>query len=117
MSEIVSPRHILLKKRQKTVNDYSKKSIDNFKLVVDNTSLEIIDQEKQIIETYFGCLSQYQGIKNNSKKNLNCLLKYHNENFSLYPSKNILTPAEHVPLKILYIEIKLLFHLSCYIQN
>ena len=33
-SEIISPRHTLQRKRQKIVNNYSNKSIDDFKLIV-----------------------------------------------------------------------------------
>ena len=38
MSEMVTPRHHLQRKRQKKMDDYSHKSIDDFKLIIVNPS-------------------------------------------------------------------------------
>ena len=53
-SEMVPPHHQLQRKRQKKVDDYSQKSIDNFKLVIVNPSPKLTDQEKRSIATSFG---------------------------------------------------------------
>ena len=55
-------------KRQKTVNDYSKKSIDDFKLIVVNPPPKLTDQERRSIATYFLTISHYQSIEKNTKR-------------------------------------------------
>ena len=46
MSEMVTPRHQLHRKRQKKVHYYSQKKIDDFKLIIVNPSLKVTDQEE-----------------------------------------------------------------------
>ena len=58
--EMFSSRHILQRKLQKTVNDYSNKSIDDFKLIVVYPLTKLTGLEKQIIATSFGYSSQDQ---------------------------------------------------------
>ena len=43
MSEMVTPRHRLQRKRQKKVHDYSQKSINDFNLVILNPSPNLLD--------------------------------------------------------------------------
>ena len=64
-SKTVSPRHILQSKRQKTVNNYSNKSIDNFGFIVVYASPKLTDQENIIIVASFGTSSQEKIIGNN----------------------------------------------------
>ena len=91
----------------KKVYDHSKKSIDYLKFIVVNTSLKPTDQEKQTISTSFRYSSQDQSTENNSKMILTHILRRCNGNkSSSHPSTNIMTPSEHVALKILSIEIK-----------
>ena len=72
---MVPPFHQLQRKRQKKVHDYSQKPIDNFKLIVVNTSPKLTDQEKRSIATSFGSSSQYQYIETNTKRILTHELK------------------------------------------
>ena len=104
---MVSSRHRLQRKRQKKIHDYSQKSIDNFKLIVVNTSPKLTDQGKCSIETYFGSSSQDQCIETNTKRILTCVLNSWNENKSIaHPSTYAFTPSETVALKIYSIELK-----------
>ena len=106
-SEMVPPRRQLQRKRQKKVGDYSHKYIDNFKLIVVNTSPKLPDQEKGSIANSFGSYSQDQCIETNTKIILNHVLKHWDENKSIAsPSTCALTPAENVALKIYSIELK-----------
>ena len=59
---MVPPRHQLQRKRQKKIDDYSQKYIDNFKLSIVNPSAKLTNQEKRSIATYFGSSSQDQCI-------------------------------------------------------
>ena len=54
--------HTIQKKTQKTVNDYSNKSIYDFRLVVVDTYPKLIDKEKEMIETPFGAYYKDQSI-------------------------------------------------------
>ena len=106
-SETVPPRHHLQRKLQKKVDDYSQKSIDNFKLIIVNPSPKLTDQEKRSVATSFGSTSQYQFIETNTKRILTHVLKRWNENkYIANPSICVLTPAETVAMKIYSIELK-----------
>ena len=52
--DIFSPLHKLHKKKYNTVNDYSNKSIDDFKLDFVDPSPNFTDKRKQTIESSFG---------------------------------------------------------------
>ena len=104
---MVPPRHQLQRKRQKKVDDYSQKLIDNFKLLNVNPSPQLTDQENHSIATSFGYSSQDKYIETNTRIILNNVLKSWNENKSIaHPSTCTLTQAETVALKIYSIEIK-----------
>ena len=64
-------------------NEYPRKYIDDFKLIVIYPSTKITDLEKKIIATYFMPFSQEQSIENNSKIILTHLLKHWNKNKSI----------------------------------
>ena len=107
MSETVSPCNQLHRKWKKTVNDYSKKSISDFKLIVVYPSPKLTNQENKIIATSLMDYCQEQIIENNSKRIVSYLLKCWSKNkYSLHPSTNVLTPDEHVLLKIFSTELK-----------
>ena len=65
---MVTPRHQLHSKRQKKVHDYSKKAIDDFKLIIVNTSPNLTEQEKKSVMNYFDYSSQDQCIDTNTVK-------------------------------------------------
>ena len=107
MSEIVTPRHQLQRKRRKTMNDYSQKSIDGFELVVVTPSPKVTGQEKKCVRNYFDVSSQDHAIENSSKRILTHILRRWEENKSnAHPSTSALTPSETVALKIYSIELK-----------
>ena len=92
--EIVSPHHQLQRKRQKKVHDYSQKSIDDLKMIVVNPPPQLTDQEKSIIMTYSGSSSQYQIVKNNTKRIMPHVLNRWNGNMPSYcTSTHTLTPS------------------------
>ena len=62
MSEMVTPRHHIQRKRQKKVHDYSQKSIDDFKLIFLNPSPKLTDQENISFMNYFDYSYQDQCI-------------------------------------------------------
>ena len=65
---------------------------------------EISDQEKKVIETYFGVSSQDHSIENNSKRILTRILKrWYGHKSSSHPISNALIPVEYIALKIFYI--------------
>ena len=107
MSETVTPRHQLQRKRRKKMNDYSQKSINDFELVLVTPSPKLNDQEKKYVRNSFDASSQYHFIGTNSKRILNHVLRRWGGNKSnARPSTSALTPAETVALKIYSIEPK-----------
>ena len=64
-SEMVSPSNQLQRKQQKIVHDYSQKSVDNFKLIIENPSPKLTNQENRSIATSFGYSFLYQCIETN----------------------------------------------------
>ena len=67
MSEMVTPRHHIQRKRRKKMNDYSHKSIDDFELVLVTPSPKVTNQEKKCVSNSFDASFQYQCIETNSK--------------------------------------------------
>ena len=107
MSEMVTPRHQIQRKRRKKMNDYSQKSIDYFKIVLVTPSPKVTDQEKKCVGNYFDVSSQYQCIETNSKIILTRVLRrWDNIKSNAHPSTSAMTPAETVALKIYSIELK-----------
>ena len=74
MSEIVTPRHQLQRKRQKKIHDYSQKSINDFNLVLVNPSPKLTHLEKKHVMNYFDSSSQDQCIETNTKRILTHVL-------------------------------------------
>ena len=72
---MVPPCHQIQRKRQKKVEYYSQKLIDDFKLIIVNPSPKLVDQEKRGIATSFGCSYQYQCVETNTKRILTRVLK------------------------------------------
>ena len=68
MSEMVTPRHQIQRKRRKKMNDYSQKSIDDFELVLVTPSPKVTDQEKKCVGNSFDVLSKDQSIGNTPKR-------------------------------------------------
>ena len=56
MSEMITPCHQLQNKRQKTVHEYSQKSIDDFMLIIVNPSQNLTYQEKISTMFFFSLL-------------------------------------------------------------
>ena len=107
MSEMVTPRHQLQRKRRKKINDYSQKSINDFELVLMTPSPKLTDQEKKYVRNYFDASSQNHFIETNSKRILTCVLRCWDGNkYNAHTSTSSLTPAETVALKIYSIELK-----------
>ena len=75
MSEMVTPRHQIQRKRRKKMNDYSQKSIDDFELVLVSPSPKLTDQEKKCVRNSFDASSQDQCIETNSKRILTRVLR------------------------------------------
>ena len=67
MSEMVTPRHQLHRKRQKKLHEYSQKIINDFILVLMNPSPKLIDLEKKHVMNSFDSSSQDQCIETNMK--------------------------------------------------
>ena len=65
---IVCQKWLHLFIRNKKVNDYSHKSIDNFNLIIVNPSPKLTDQENKNVMNYFGSSYQDQFIETNTKK-------------------------------------------------
>ena len=63
MSEMVTPRHQLQRKRRKKNHDYSQKSINDFKLVLVKPFPKLTDQEKKHVRDYFDASSQINLLK------------------------------------------------------
>ena len=106
-SEIVSPCHQLQIKRHKKVHNYSQKYIDDFKLNVVDPPLNLTNQLKRNIVTYFLLIYQYQSIENNTRRIITYTLKRWDGNkSSATPSANAMTSAEVVALKLYSIELK-----------
>ena len=72
---MVPPRHQLQRKRQKKIDDYSQKSIDNFKIIIVNPLPKLTDQENHSIVTPFGSSYQDQYIETKTKIILTHVLK------------------------------------------
>ena len=64
MSEMVTHRHQIQRKRRKKMNDYSQKSIDDFELVLVTPSPKVTNQEKKRVRNSFNVSSQDQSIEN-----------------------------------------------------
>ena len=62
MSEMVTPRHQIQRKRRKKNNDYSQKSIDDFDLVLVTPSSKVTYQENKCVRNSFDDSSQDQYI-------------------------------------------------------
>ena len=77
-SDILSLFHTLQIKRHKTVNDDSKKFIENFKLTVVGTSPKLTDKKETIV-TSFGASYQDQGIEMTSEIILTHILSHWNK--------------------------------------
>ena len=91
----------------KNVDDDYQKSIEDFELIIVNTSPNLSDQEKRSIATFFGSSSQDQCIETNTKIIMTLVLNSWNENKSIaHQSTCAFTPAETVALKIYSIELK-----------
>ena len=104
---MVLPRHQLQRKLQKKAYDYSRKSIDDFKLIIVNPSLKLTDQQNSSVMNSFGSSSQDQCIETNTKIILTRVLKRWNENTSsAHPSTCSLTPSEDLAPKTYSIEFK-----------
>ena len=89
------------------VNEYSIKSINDFKFIVVYSSPKITDQEIQINATSSVPFSQEQMIENNTKRFQTRILKHWNGNKSSeHTSMNSLAPAEHIDLNVFSIELK-----------
>ena len=107
MSEMVTPRHQLQRKRQKKVHDYSQKSINDFILVILNPSTKLTDQEKTHVMNSFDYSSRDQCIETNTKIILtHVLMRWNEDNSNAHPSTCALTAAGTVALKIYSIELK-----------
>ena len=72
---MVAPYHQLQRKRQEKVHDYSKKSINDFNLIIVNLSPKLTDQEKKSVMNYFYSSSQDQYIETNTKRILTYILR------------------------------------------
>ena len=107
MSEMVTPRHQIQRKRRKKTNDYSQKSIDHFELVLVTPFPKRTDQEKKCVRNHFDASSQDQSIETTSKRILNHVLRRWDDiKSTAQPSTSAMTPAETVALKIYSIELK-----------
>ena len=107
MSEMVSPRHQLQRKRRKKIHDYSQKLINDFELVLVKTSPNLTDQEKKHVRNYFDASSQDQCIETNTKRILtHILIRWKEDKSNAHPSTCALTVNETVSLKIYSIELK-----------
>ena len=107
MSEMVTPRHQLQRKRQKKFHDYYQKSINDLILVLVNPSPKLPDLEKKHVMNYFDYSSQYQCIENNTKIILTyVLMNLKEDKYNAHPSTCEFYPAETVALKIYSIELK-----------
>ena len=107
MSEMVTPRHQIQRKRSKKMQDYSQKSIDDFELVLVTPFPKVTDQEKKSVRNFFDASSQDQSIENTPKIILTHVLRRWKEDKSnAHPSTSAMNPAETVALKIYTIELK-----------
>ena len=107
MSEMVTPRHQIQRKRHNEMNDYSQKSIDDFELILVTPFPKVTDQEKKSLRNFFDASSQDQSIENTSKRILTHVLSSRKEEkFNAHPSTSAMNPAETVYLKIYSIELK-----------
>ena len=98
---------LTLEENIEKVHDYSPKPIDNFKLIVVNSTPKLADKEKISFATCFGYSSLYQNIENSKRQILTHVLKRRNgKNSSVHPSTCALTPAENTALNICSIELK-----------
>ena len=62
MSDMVTPRHQLQRKRRKNINNYSQKSINDFELVLVTPSPKLTDKEKKYVRNSFDASYQDQCI-------------------------------------------------------
>ena len=107
MSEMVTPRYQIQRKRRKKMNDYSQKSIDDFEIVLVTTSPKVTNQEKKCVRNSFDASSQDQCIETTSKIILTHVLRCWGDiKYTAHPSTSTMTPAETVGLKIYSIELK-----------
>ena len=89
------------------MNDYSQKSIDDFKLVLVTPSPKVTDQEKKCVRNSFDASSQDQCIETTSKRILtHALRRWDDIKYTAHPSTSATTPVETVALKIYSIEPK-----------
>ena len=106
MSEMVTPRHQIQRKRRKKMHDYSQKSIDDFELVFVTPFPKLTDQEKKSVRNCFNASSQDQSIENTSKRIMTRVLRRWKEDKSnTHPSTSAMIPDETVALKIYTIEL------------
>ena len=107
MSEILTPRHQIQRKGRKKMNDYSQKSIDDFKLVLVTPSPKVTDQQEKCVRNSFDASSKYQCIETNSKRIMTRVLRRLDDiKSNAHPSTSTMTPAERVAMKIYSIELK-----------
>ena len=104
---MLTPCHQLKRKCQKKLHNYSQKSINDFILVLVNTSPKLTDQEKKSVMNSSDSSSQYQCIETNTKRILTQVLMCWKEDRSnAHPSTCALSPAETVALKIYLNKLK-----------
>ena len=104
---MLTPRHQLQRKRQKKLHDYSQKSINDFLLVLVNTSPKLTDLEKKHVINSFHSSSQDQCIETNTNIVLtHVLMRWKEYKSNAHPITCVLTAAETVALKIYSIELK-----------
>ena len=84
MSEMVTPRHQLQRKRRKNINNYSQKSINDFELVLVTPSPKLTNHDKKYVRNSLDASSQDQCIETNSKRTLNHVLRRWDENKSMH---------------------------------
>ena len=107
MSEMVTPRNQIQRKRRKKMHDYSQKSIDDFELVLVTPFPKVTDQEKKSVRNCLAASSQDQSIENTSKRiPTHVLRRWKEDKSNAHPSTSAMAPAETVALKIYTIELK-----------
>ena len=107
MSEMVTPCHLLQRQRQKKLHDYSQKSINDFILVLVNSSPKLTDLEKKHVMNSFDSSSQDQCIETNTKIILtHSLMRWKEYKSNEHSSTCAFTEAETISLNIYSIELK-----------
>ena len=106
MSEMVTSRHQIQRKRRKKMHDYSQKSIDGFEIVLVTPFPKVTDQEKKSVRNCLDASSQDQSIENTSKRILTHVLsRWDDIESTAHSSTSAMTPAETVAMKIYTIEL------------